>query len=102
MPTYISANVAVARTRNARQSDGYIGEYTVFPTMMCQIMESISEATLAGKGECIYRLHPYYFHEYTAKSISIGRALMEDKMVALGYRIVQENENLYRFIWLSE
>ena len=99
---YISANIAVARTKNARQSDGYVGEYVVFPALMAQIMESISEATHAGKGECIYHLHPYYFHEYTAKSVAIGRALMEDKMVALGYRIVQEDENLYKFVWLSE
>jgi hypothetical protein len=99
---YISANIAVARTKNARQSDGYVGEYVVFPAIMAQIMESISEATHAGKGECVYHLNPYYFHEYTAKAMAIGRALMEDKMVALGYRIVQESENLYKFVWLSE
>ena len=99
---YISANIAVARTRNARQSDGYVGEYMVFPAMMCQIMDGISEATHAGKGEYTYHLDPYYFHEYTTKAIAIGRALMEDKMVALGYRIVQEDENLYKFVWLSE
>ena len=99
---YISANIAVARTRNARQSDGYIGEYMVFPTIMCQIMDGISEATKAGKGEYTYHINHYYFDGYTEKAIAIGRALMEDKMVALGYRIVQEGENLYKFVWLSE
>ena len=99
---YISANIAVARTKNARQSDGYVGEYVIFPAMMACIMDGISEATLAGKGECTYHLHPYYFHEYTTKAIAIGRALMEDKMMALGYRIVQEDENIYKFVWLSE
>ena len=91
-----------ARTRNARQSDGYIGEYIVFPDMMCQIMDGISEATKAGKGEYTYHIDPYYPHEYTAKAITIGRELMKDKMVALGYRIIQEDENLYKFVWLSE
>lgn len=99
---YISANIAVARTRNARQSDGYVGEYVIFPAMMCQIMDSIAEAAHAGKGECTYHLDPFYFQEHTVKATAIGRVLMEDKMVALGYRIVQEDENLYKFIWLSE
>ena len=40
--------------------------------------------------------------EATAKAITIGRELMKDKMVALGYRIIQEDENLYKFVWLSE
>lgn len=99
---YISASQALARTQNARRSDGYVGEYEIYPAMMSHIMDLIIEATLAGRGSATYHVDPYRFHEYTKKAISIGRELMENKMVALGYRIVQEDENLYKFVWLSE
>lgn len=99
---YISANIAVARTKNARQSDGYTGEHIVYPAMMAQIMDCISTATILGKGEATYHLSPNAFSDHTAEAFEIGRKLMEEKMIALGYRIVQYDENIYRFVWLSE
>lgn len=99
---YISASIAVARTKNARHSDSYTGEHTIFPAMMAQIMDSIGIATARGEGEITYHLNPNTFYEHTTISLEIGRKLMEAKMESLGYRIVQEDENIYRFIWLSE
>ena len=99
---YISASIAVARTKNARQSDSYIGEYSIFPAMMAQIMDSIGIAAARGEGEITYHLNPNTFYEHTAVSLEIGRKLMEAKMESLGYRIIQVDENLYKFIWLSE
>lgn len=99
---YISANIAVARTKNVRQSDGYTGEHTIFPAIMAEIMDNISIATAHGKGEITYHLNPNTFYEHTTKALEIGRKLMEEKMITLGYRIVQINENIYQFVWLSE
>ena len=99
---YISANVAVARTNSARQSDGYVGEHIIFPKMMEEIMNCISIATAIGKGEAIYHLHNNFFPEYSARAFHIGCTFMEDKMTALGYRIVKCDEDTYKFIWLSE
>ena len=45
---YISATQALVRTQNARKSDGYVGEYEIYPAMMSHIMDLITEATLAG------------------------------------------------------
>ena len=99
---YISATQALVRTQNARKSDSYVGEYEVYPAMMAHIMDLITEATLAGRGSVTYHVDPYRFHEYTKKAVSIGRELMEEKMTALGYRIVEVDENLYNFIWLND
>lgn len=101
MTTFISAENAVARTNNARNADAYKGEHEVYPEMMKQIMDNIADVTARGKGSVFYDISHNYFY-YTDKAIEIGRALMEDKMRALGYRIIQENENLYRFVWLTD
>lgn len=99
---YISANIAVARTKSARQSDEYIGEHIIFPTMMEEIMSCICIATAIGKGEAIYPLHSNLFSEYSTRAFNIACTFMEDKMTALGYRIVKCDEDTYKFIWLSE
>ena len=99
---YITATQALARTQSARKSDDYVGEYEVYPAMMAHIMDRITEATLAAKGSATYRIDPYRFENYSKKAVSIGRELMEEKMVALGYRIVEIDENLYNFIWLTD
>ena len=99
---YISANIAIARTKNARQSNGYIGENIIFPTIMDQIMDCISTAIALGKGEATYHFNPNTFHGYTKEAFEIGRSLMEEKMTTLGYIIVEYDENLYKFVWLSE
>ena len=99
---YISADIAVARTNNARQSDRYVGKHIIFPTIMEEIMSCISTATASGKGEVIYYLHNNLFSEYSTDAFHIACTFMEDKMTALGYRIVKCDENTYKFIWLSE
>lgn len=99
---YISANIAVARTNNARQSDKYVGEHIIFPAIMEEIMSCISTATASGKGEVIYYLHSDLFSEYSTEAFHIACTFMEDEMTALGYRIVKCEEDTYKFIWLSE
>ena len=99
---YISADIAVARTNNARQSDGYVSEHIIFPKMMEEIMNCISIATAIGKGETIYHLHNNLFSEYSTEAFHIACTFMEDKMTDLGYRIVKCEEDTYKFIWLSE
>lgn len=99
---YISADIAVVRTNNARQSDKYVGEHIIFPAIMEEIMSCISTATASGKGEVIYYLHSDLFSEYSTEAFHIACTFMEDKMTALGYCIVKYNEDTYKFIWLSE
>lgn len=99
---YISADMAVVRTNNARQSDRYVGENIILPTIMEEIMIRIYTATAIGKGEVIYHLHSDLFSEYSAEAFHIACTFMEDKMTVLGYRIVKCDESTYKFIWLSE
>lgn len=99
---YISANVAVARTNSARQSDEYIGEHIIFPAIMKEIMSCICIAADTGKGEAIYYLHNNLLPEYSTRAFHIACTFMEDKMTALSYRIVKCDEDNYKFIWLSE
>lgn len=100
---YISADVAMVRTKNARNADTYKGEHEIYPEMMKQIMSNIADITARGEGSTFYNIdHLNYFSDYTDKAIEIGCALMVDKMRALGYRIIQEDENLYKFVWLTD
>ena len=99
---YISADIAVVRTNNARQSDKYVGENIIFPAIIEEIMSCISTAIASGKGEVIYYLHSDLFSEYSTEAFHIACTFMEDKMIDLGYRIIKCDEDTYKFIWLSE
>ena len=48
--SYIPANTAVARSRNARKSDAYQGEFIIFPSIMAMFMAEISERSGNGYG----------------------------------------------------
>ena len=102
MVSYIGAQVAVARTKNARQSDSYIAQNTIHPILMAQIMQGILDASHEGMGEYVYYINSKQFDEYNEKAIEMGKTLMENTMATLGYRIVQKDENTYQFVWLSE
>lgn len=101
-PFYISANIAVARTRNARKSDFYQAEHILFPKLMGSAMERISDAAAEGKGECTWHVYSYLHEEHSEEVCRMAISLAEEKIEALGYRLVHKDENLYNIIWLSE
>lgn len=101
-PIYISANIAVARTRNARKSDAYIATYKIFPGLMAQAMEAISEASGEGAGSAKFHIHQYWFQEYSNNALIGAIELMEHKLIELGYYLIKLENHRYEFVWLSE
>lgn len=101
-PTYISANTAVARTRNARKSNFYQAEHILFPKMMGDIMGNIAEASAEGHGECYWHPYSWYFKEYNEEACRAAVSLVEDKIQALGFYLINKGDNRYQIVWLSE
>lgn len=99
--SYLSANTAVARTRNARKSDGYQGEFIIFPSIMAMFMGEISNRSINGYGNAICHIPDSLYKEHSKSAINIALALAEEKMIALGY-YVEEVDGIYTFTWLSE
>ena len=102
IPTYISANIAVARTRNARKSDMYQAEHILFPQLMASVMGNIDEACKEGRGECNWHIYSWLLEGFNNDVCKAGISLAEEKIEALGFRLVHKDENCYHIIWLSE
>lgn len=100
--TYISANVAVARTRNARKSNYYQAEHILFPRLMADVMSNISEASAEGRGECYWHPYSWYSDEYNEEVCRAAVSLVEDKIQALGFYLINKGDNRYQIVWLSE
>ena len=101
-PTYISANTAVARTRNARKSNFYQAEHILFPKMIADVMNNISEASAEGHGECYWHPYSWYFNEHNEEVCRAAISLVEDKIQALGFYLVNKGDDRYQIVWLSE
>lgn len=101
-PTYISANTAVARTRNARKSNFYQAEHILFPKMIADVMNNISEASAEGRGECYWHPCSWYFNEHSKEVCRAAISLVEDKIQALGFYLINKGDNRYQIVWLSE
>ena len=99
---YISANIAVARTRNARKSDAYIAMNKIYPGLMAQAMEAISEASGEGAGFAKFHIQQYWFEEYSNNALVFAIDLMECKLIELGYYLIKLENHRYEFVWLSE
>jgi hypothetical protein len=99
--SYIPANTAVARSRNARKSDAYQGEFVIFPSVMAMFMAEISDRSGNGYGNAICHIPDSLYKEHSKPAINIALALAEEKMIALGY-YVEEVDGVYTFTWLSE
>lgn len=100
--TYISANVAVARTRNARKSNFYQAEHILFPRMMADVMSNISEASAEGHGECYWHPYSWYLDEHNEEVYRTAISLVEDKIQALGFYLINKGDDRYQIVWLSE
>lgn len=100
--TYISANIAVARTRNARNSDAYVATNKIYPALMAQAMEAISEASSEGKGKAKFHIQSYWFQEYSGNALKSAIGLAECKLIELGYYVIKHEEYHYELVWLSE
>lgn len=101
-PIYISANTAVARTRNVRKSDAYIAMDKIYPGLMAQAMEAISEASGEGAGFAKFHIQRYWFEEYNNNALASAINLMECKLIELGYYVIKFENYRYEFVWLSE
>ena len=101
-PTYISANTAVARIRNARKSNFYQAEHILFPKLMADVMNNISEASAEGRGECYWHPYSWYLDEHNEEVCRTAIALVEDKIQALGFYLNNKDANRYQIVWLSE
>ena len=99
--SYLSANTAVARTRNARKSDGYQAEFIIYPAIMAIFMREISERSSNGYGNATCHISDSFYKEYSKSAINIALTLAEEKMIALGY-YTEEVDGVYTFTWLSE
>ena len=102
MPVYISANAAVARTRNARKSDAYVAINKIYPGLMAHAMEAVSEASGEGAGRTKFHIQHYWFQEYSDNALTSAINLMECKLVELGYYIIKFENYHYELVWLSE
>ena len=99
--SYISANTAVARTRNARKSDAYQGEFIIFPAVMAMFMGEISERSGNGYGSATCHIPESLYKEHSKPAVNMALILAEEKMIALGYYVENSGDN-YTFTWLSE
>ena len=96
---YISADMARARTRNARKSEGYIAKNEAYPKHMNIIMAFIADATKYGHDKIQY---PYAHLEGYDKDVSIkGFKYVENKMLALGYTVNILDEDYCEFSWME-
>lgn len=102
IPAYISANIAVARTRNARKSNFYQAEHILFPKMMADVMGNISEASAEGFGECSWHPYSWCLDEHNEEVFRTALSLVEDKIQALGFYLINKGDNRYKIVWLSE
>lgn len=98
---YITATQAATRTCHARKEDSDVATRYLLPFMMAQIMEKIKESISMGQGTAVYHIPSEYFEGYTQASLKLAKTLMEEKMFDLGYRVVQLDDNDYKFVWLS-
>ena len=101
-PIYISASSAVARTRNARKSNFYQAEHILFPKMMSDVMSNISEASAEGRGDCYWHPYSWYSDEHNEEVFRTAISLVEDKIQALGFYLINKGDNRYQIVWLSE
>ncbi len=101
MGMYITATQAATRATQARKEDSEVATRYLLPFMMAQIMEEIKESISMGQGTTVYHIPNEYFEGYTHASLKLAKALMEEKMFDLGYRVVQLDDDNYKFVWLS-
>ena len=96
---YISADMARARTRNARKSEGYIAKNEVYPKHMDIIMALIADATKYGDTKIQY---PYSHLEGYDKNVSVmGFKYVRNKMLILGYTVNILDEDYCEFSWME-
>lgn len=98
---YITATEAATRTSHTRKEDSDAATHYILPFMMAQIMEKVKESISMGQGTVVYHIYSHYFEGYTHASLELAKTLMKEKMFDLGYRVVQLDDNNYKFVWLS-
>lgn len=94
---YISAEMAGARTRNARKSEGYIAKNEVYPKHMNIIMALISDASKYGDAKIQYSYS--HLEGYDENLSIVGFKYVKNKMLALGYTVNVLNEDYCEFSW---
>lgn len=99
---YMNASTAAARTRNARESDSYVSKNVIYPAFMAQIMSQISDASLEGEGHTRWTAKDLEVKEYSTRALCKAIDLVEEKLIALGYRLVSVSKTTYDIWWFND